>query len=171
MDEQSTLFTNLPDVLKFYGIIENALDSVLESNNCPKDAAIFESLKDKSYSYRYRENVVFNVMLEPKRRRLTIPYKFESILLKHHIEAPRKNDFLIIELCGVAHAHDLCSVLCEILDTSIDSYPKSFSCCSRYVERSNEKKCINPSPELAMDCSYRVKLKQGKIFYGVNRSQ
>lgn len=45
-----------------------------------------------------------------------------------------------------------------------------FGCCSRYMECSDNKKCIQSNPKIYRDCQYRKHLLNGKIFYGVNRN-
>lgn len=46
---------------------------------------------------------------------------------------------------------------------------ETFSCCSRYVECSNEKHCIHPDRKFSAGCSYREHLINGRIFFGKNR--
>lgn len=57
-----------------------------------------------------------------------------------------------------------------VLDQAIDSIPKEFDCCSRYVECSNAQKCTHPSPDFAVTCGYRKILKSGRIYYGDNKN-
>ncbi len=45
-----------------------------------------------------------------------------------------------------------------------------FGCCSRYVECSNNLKCVQPNKKLARGCMYQRNLKNGKVFYGVNKN-
>ena len=47
---------------------------------------------------------------------------------------------------------------------------ESFDCCSRYMECSDEKTCINPYPELRLMCNYRKIMESGRVFYGKNRN-
>lgn len=44
-----------------------------------------------------------------------------------------------------------------------------FSCCSRYIQCSDEKVCIQPNKRLSVGCQYRKNLESGRIFYGKNR--
>ena len=60
--------------------------------------------------------------------------------------------------------------LCMVLDKTIDSLPKTFSCCSRVEECGDAKKCIHPNSDLAMECGYRKVMKSGRIFYGNNKN-
>jgi hypothetical protein len=43
-----------------------------------------------------------------------------------------------------------------------------FSCCSRFLECSDEMTCIQSNARLAKGCIYRRNLDNGKIFYGKN---
>jgi len=55
---------------------------------------------------------------------------------------------------------------------ALDNYSSkagSFSCCARYEECSNEKKCIHPNQLYSTACAYRKNLESGKIFYGKNK--
>ena len=45
---------------------------------------------------------------------------------------------------------------------------EKFSCCSKYLECSDQKKCIHPDLIYALGCYYRKNLSDGKIFYGKN---
>jgi len=44
----------------------------------------------------------------------------------------------------------------------------SFSCCSRFIECSDARKCTNPKPLFALGCAYKDNLENGRIFYGQN---
>lgn len=57
-----------------------------------------------------------------------------------------------------------------IMDTTIDSITKEYSCCSRIEECSLAGKCVSPYPNIAMLCGYRKVMKSGRIFYGPNRN-
>ena len=56
------------------------------------------------------------------------------------------------------------------LQDAINRLPKSWDCCSRYMECSNAKRCVHPDPSLALECGYRKILASGKIYYGENRN-
>lgn len=45
-----------------------------------------------------------------------------------------------------------------------------FGCCEKYVNCSDEKKCMHTDPVYATACFYRRNLLAGKIFYGKNRN-
>ena len=67
------------------------------------------------------------------------------------------------------------SFTCDDVFRSIYRYCRNnaaseFDCCSRYMECSNARKCVNPLPERGLLCGYRKKLENGIIFYGENRN-
>ena len=61
----------------------------------------------------------------------------------------------------------------EVTEYTLNNYePKasSFSCCSRYLECSDAKRCILGNQLYSKACTYRKNLDSGKIFYGINRN-
>jgi len=67
---------------------------------------------------------------------------------------------------------DMANAIRPYLEKAIEDYkpPKSFACCSRYVQCSDAKKCIHPQQVYAKQCWYRENLENGKIFYGKNKN-
>jgi|LSQX01.1.fsa_nt_gb hypothetical protein len=47
---------------------------------------------------------------------------------------------------------------------------ENFGCCSRYIQCSDERKCIHPDRYLARGCAYKAHLEAGRVFYGKNRN-
>lgn len=45
-----------------------------------------------------------------------------------------------------------------------------FSCCSRYMQCSDEKKCLHPDFLTSLACAYKRNLEAGRIFYGKNKN-
>ena len=43
-----------------------------------------------------------------------------------------------------------------------------FSCCSRFMQCSDERICVQPNKRLTLGCIYGKHLKNGKVFYGKN---
>lgn len=46
----------------------------------------------------------------------------------------------------------------------------SFSCCHRYLQCSDAKKCLHPNKLYSTACIYRHNLEKGRIFYGKNKN-
>ncbi len=59
-----------------------------------------------------------------------------------------------------------------VVDYRIRHYKSAskFSCCSRFLECSDKKKCIHPNRLYATGCEYRKNLESGRIFFGKNRN-
>lgn len=55
-------------------------------------------------------------------------------------------------------------------DRYLQNSPDSFDCCSRYMQCSDEKRCVNPYPNISKLCKYHSKIKKGIIFYGKNKN-
>lgn len=47
---------------------------------------------------------------------------------------------------------------------------ESFGCCGRYLQCSDERKCVNPDFLMSIACSYKRNLESGRIFYGKNKN-
>ncbi len=47
---------------------------------------------------------------------------------------------------------------------------ESFGCCSKYLECSDKKRCVNDNIRLRFSCQYKKNLDNGKIFYGINQN-
>lgn len=62
------------------------------------------------------------------------------------------------------------TLLQEVLKIVIKRSSKEFDCCYRYLECSDAKQCIHPDPEFALQCGYQFILKEGRVFYGINRN-
>lgn len=68
-------------------------------------------------------------------------------------------------------------VIKKIIDNADKVYEKCyldvsepFGCCSKYLECSDMRRCIQPDKGLARECIYRRHLEEGSIFYGKNRN-
>jgi len=168
MNEQTSLFEELAPEQLFFEYIKNGFAKIVKQNNSPPDSAVFSKNKDY-YSFSYRNNVVFLIRIGPRSKWVKIPAKYIRILQENQVAfSVNKQEECVISISGPEAALDLAPLLYQILDYAIDTYPKEYSCCSRYVECSDAKACVNPHLDIAMNCRYRVNLKKGKIFYGKN---
>lgn len=94
-----------------------------------------------------------------------IQRRFSSLDLQKMATTPWKR----IELSKVDIA--------QFQDALVDVYEKcwldsseQFGCCSRYLQCSDNLKCIQPDPELKGGCQYRQNLRKSRIFYGKNKT-
>ncbi|SMC64360.1 hypothetical protein [Sporomusa malonica] len=66
---------------------------------------------------------------------------------------------------------NLQSLILEIYDKAFFlGVSEFFGCCSRYVQCSDNLKCVQPDTKLAKGCMYGRHLKKGKVFYGKNKN-
>ena len=67
---------------------------------------------------------------------------------------------------------DMAEAIRPYLEKAIEDYtpPKSFACCSRYIQCSDAKKCLHPQQIYAKQCWYRDNLEKGIIIYGKNKN-
>ncbi|MEG1945432.1 MAG: hypothetical protein RR058_08430 [Oscillospiraceae bacterium] len=164
--ENECSFDNLRPETKLYKQIEPDMIKVVGTNNAPADSITFT--ENKSYfTLLYRSNVVFRVHFSKKAGWIEIPKRLRDIAVRHGKQLSGETDsYLKIDVDGVEAACCDLFFYSELLDMQIDLYPTAHSCCSRYVECSNAKCCVNPDKEISMDCYYRKNLKAGKIFFG-----
>ena len=67
---------------------------------------------------------------------------------------------------------DIIALLFEDVDNFIikNYTAETFGCCHRYVECSDQRKCLHPDILHSKGCMYRVNLENGRIFYGKNKN-
>lgn len=61
------------------------------------------------------------------------------------------------------------NVASAIIVAAIRALPKTYDCCSAYMECSDARRCVKMSAS-ALGCGYRRALSEGRIFYGKNRN-
>lgn len=82
----------------------------------------------------------------------------------------RKDNYIRVKLKTINNAVAYQKFAGDSLQKIIDNIPKEFSCCSRYMECSDNLKCLMPDRDMAMRCGYRKSLMNGFVFYGKNRN-
>lgn len=166
MSEQLSFPGNADKEQEFYNNIKSDLEAVVINNNLPLHLLDFKKLKG-CYSLKFQGNLVFSLKYGKKVNWLRIPYVYKKTIAKYTFIAiaNKSLDYFQIELSLPTHAFDLRDMLCDVLEQTIDAYAKTFSCCSKYKECSQKGKCIHSDPEIVLECSYRIKMKHGKVFY------
>ena len=120
----------------------------------------------KSYiGFLFDKKIVFKIMPRKEYCRLEIKHFDNEHKKLSHSEF---DVYVLQQLSELSEYKEQIETICEYLgDRPTD---EAFSCCSRYEECSNAKKCINPIERLRRNCGYRKNLEQGIIFYGVNKN-
>ena len=86
---------------------------------------------------------------------------------KDEIELPKEGERLKDSIAISKESNALEELIRNIVIYRIRNYKSSakFSCCSRFKECSDARKCIHPNRLYATGCTYRKNLENGKIFY------
>lgn len=133
-----------------------------------------KSKKLLSYSsIEFFEVSILRVKCGKNKNWVSLKKSFQPLLLSFSfiiIEQVKSEDpwirILINSLEEIRQLHPLFLKLCEEAYSLVNN--EIFSCCSRYVQCSDEKECIQPNKLLATGCAYGKHLKNGRIFYGKN---
>ena len=102
---------------------------------------------------------------------ITIPDHMNYVLKLFQLPetATISDGWIRIPISGEIDIIALSKLLCEIYDYCYTKAAgESFGCCSRYLECSDNKACIQESEQWSKGCAYRQNLINGKIFYGAN---
>lgn len=101
---------------------------------------------------------------------LHIPEYFRDLIQKSNIEATLLSDhYFRIKVTDINSS--LKPLLSEIYEYCCRKYSDGrFDCCSMYLECSNRKTCCHEDQKFAQACGYKYIMKNGKIFYGINRN-
>lgn len=139
---------------KAYELIRPVLCQVLTQNGLPES---YLSLEERNAYY----SVIFNST---------------SLLVriangkKPYIEIARNGRYKKIPLAKIEDIQNHIEEISDALVNSINTLPKEFDCCSRYMECSDAKKCTHPDTAFSIKCGYRKVLNSGRIFFGKNKN-
>lgn len=171
MEEQLNLFSEVKNTeLDLYEHIEPILNSVLDENMISHRHVKLNQNK-KYYAVLFRNMVLFSYNFSSKNNWVSFSNRYKALIPASLGKQKEKNSKIKIYIDSIDDLFKFDYFWQDILNEAIDNFPKSFGCCSRYIECSNAKKCVNPDKELALDCSYKINLKHGRIFYGYNAIQ
>ena len=155
-------------------IINNISDEIIPQDE--REKISINVNKNSSVSFIVFNNILLKVTFQ--RARMLIEFrKLESInlaeLSKKFEELKYKENELYVKIYikDVNEINKISNELKEIyrylyLNEPVDNY----GCCSRFIECSDELKCINPNKKLAKGCQYRKNLESSRIFYGKNKN-
>ena len=167
--------------IEIHSILDNILkDSIIEnyrlydSNDVKKKITIKKNLN--TYSFYTYDNVLLRYV--PKKTKTTIdirylnPEQLNSIIKKFP-NARFKNDTTDIYIhVDISELDDIKLLKQEILNIHkflfLNESVDTFGCCSRYIECSDNKKCVCTDLLFRLGCQYKKNLDDGKIFYGKN---
>lgn len=85
-------------------------------------------------------------------------------------EGKKRDKYIHVKLQNPNETRNYVTYMIAVIQKIIESIPKEYSCCSRYMECSDKRACTNPDKDMAMRCGYRKVLMSGKVFFGANRN-
>ena len=160
--------------LAFLDSIRPTLEAAVQRAGGRGDAGgLIRFRSGKSYSSVYFHTfMVFRVKMRRGARFFTVPDLFSDLIPADYLTKRMKSEPNLIRLViDETHPADFyTSFLSEIMEATVNRYPKEWDCCSHYLECSNAKKCIHPDYDISLPCGYRRVLSSGRIFYGENRN-
>ena len=156
----------------FYNNVLLFIKEILIENGFSPDDKNTIDLQQMSayYSCIYRGSVFFRVHFGKKVQWIEIPGRYHKIVNEYFPDTLVKEGFCRVYLLNTNCDIHLGSMLKNILANIMDNCSHGFGCCDKYVECSDAGKCVLTDKRLAADCSYRVNLKHGKVFYGKNKN-
>lgn len=156
----------------FYDNVLLCIEKLLSNNGFSVEDKNTIDLQQMSayYSCIYRGSIFFRVHFGKKVQWVEIPGRYHKIVSKYFPEILMKDGFCRISLVNTDCGDYLGNMLNEVLENIMDNCSHGFGCCDKYIECSNAGKCVLTDKRFAADCSYRINLKNGKIFYGKNKN-
>lgn len=164
------------DVLKatqeiaIYNSLLTDIHSIVKQKNVrPEDVA---NRIGKSYcSIMFRKLLIFRIKVRNRQHYISVPSALKDVIGADYATKTAKSEpnFLRIEI-DAENITAITPLVRDLVRAVIDRYPKEFDCCSRYLECSDAKYCIQPNPDIALGCGYKRILESGTIFYGKNRN-
>lgn len=157
---ENTFLKNIMPLLQKASKLRNANPDDISSANLSSYSSI-----------TFRSSLISKVKLRGKKHYISIPDRLKDAI-PPNIQTTRissDKQFARIDF-DLLPEREKYSIIENATMLAIERVPKEFDCCSRYEECSNAKVCIHPDPSFSMLCGYRKILKDGKVFYGVNRN-
>ena len=150
--------------------VYNKIRDIYNENDKPLDSV--EIIHNKNYStVNIEKNAAIRIMIGSKSNYISVKLKYEKLLIDPIIPKSVKSEKDWIKY-QIYNENDLDKIKLALIQIYDDCKPSGtmFGCCSRFNGCSDAKKCIHPDRNYAKNCWYQENMKQGKIFYGVNRN-
>lgn len=169
MSDQFNLFeTQIVDEESLFEYLQPGLLEVLDENAIPH--SYLKGRKNKTnFAVVYRETVVFTFKFGKSSNLIIFPgYAEKTLPADFGLSRTMKDGKLQVKVESPDSCKDYAKYFMLLLDTAVDRFQRDYSCCSRYMECSQAGKCINPHPEISMECRYKTHLKHGENFFMKN---
>ena len=158
------------DAARIYQEMCDALSSASENYDLGK-LQLMQRMPDKAAAYEAIELFGQSCLnfKGTKTLYLEVSPKIEALLTAAGIplETDRANGWARVPAADVSFA-DRAPLVIEIYEKYLMT--NGFDCCSRYLACSEAGHCTHPDIMFAGQCTYRQKLRTGRIFYGTERN-
>lgn len=154
-----------------FDLVYPQIKDIIYDEDEKKDILSVEPIKNMTSVYFMGNAVFFQIRLRKKSRYIAIDDEFECYITADIDKDKVKKTGGKIRLT-MENPEDILEyvpVLRAVLGVVCSRY-REFSCCSRYEQCSDAKRCIHPENRFAIGCIYRENLRAGRIFYGKNRN-
>ncbi len=128
-------------------------------------------LKDGSISIKAKNLIVAKVKLTKKGKYFEIPAVNAGLFTQNYLPDDGSGEWFRIPVESVGDVLEYCEPLCYSFMLTLSNLGgERFGCCSRYMQCSDEKQCVNPDKIMSFACAYKNNLEAGRIFYGKNKN-
>ncbi len=156
----------------FYDKLMDCANNFLEEKRFPRSS--FRCVKNKeSSSIWFNSSLVMRIRIRKNYNQIDFPVMSKQRILEFFPDAQIKKDTVSVIRAPESSASPTSKeidMFCALIYDLFMRMPHQFSCCHRYMECSNAKRCTDPDTEHALGCEYRRNLQKGIIFFGVNRN-
>ncbi len=162
--------------------IRNALTKEINNLEYTKFLVV-EKNKDETISIRAKNILIAKIKFGKLVRYILVRTKnieyFKNYIATHEIQAATEEDQISgetrewtrIPINNINDVLSLVDPLCIVYMLVLSELGgENYGCCSRYIQCSDEKKCLNPDFFSSLACSYKRNLESGRIFYGKNKN-
>lgn len=160
-----------------FNLIVPKLKEYLIGENITRDCILLRRGKTQNTQYSSvcllnESNLLFRLCFRGRQSYFSISSQHEKKIPDTMQFRKLKSDpnFCRIDIPSADAIVEYSDLMCSILHEQLNSFPTEFGCCSRYIECSDERKCIHPDLNMALGCAYRKNLQKGKVFYGKNKN-
>ncbi len=163
-------------------IIREALVKEINNPEFTKHLVV-EANKDETISIRAKSFLCAKIKLTKKVRYIVVRTKnidrFKDYISSHEAEVTDTEEqvadgtkewsrITISTLDDVLALTEPLSIVFILVLSELGG--ERFGCCARYVQCSDERKCVHPDFLVSLACAYKRNLEAGRIFYGKNKN-
>lgn len=151
--------------IKIFELIKN----ILSNENIDVEPLELRQNKTTSAIY-YFNSMICTIKISKKLKFLSFDKKYLHLFSETLNVSQLDSDLshFRVNITNISDIDKITQQLIEIFSSL--NVPSTFDICSRYMECSNQKKCVHPDKLHSRECGYKRILEKGIVFYGNNRN-